>query len=318
MNKLMHNWQMKLGAFGLALLSWFVIHETTSHERVVGGVPLELDLPDGWAVKDQSFTEFEITFQGTQDDLLRLDARAIRLSADLQEAEYSSAKTLTLSEKNVSHTSNARIWGIEPNVVEVTFDQETQKIVPVNVNLQGDLQLGTRVESAVAEPTLVTITGPRESLDSVKALQTTAVDLTGRIQSFGQRVEVLPPAENWSGKVTPPSVVVNVTLVGMKEQRTFTKLPVRVMGDADEGRAWKRTPVEVDVILQGRSGKLDELKPSEIRAYVLPDGGSGTLPVLVHVPAGIDVIAVIPEKIAVEQVVGSVNNPAFPSNGTPP
>ena len=315
-NPIVSNGKLKAMALVLSLVAWSIVKQITSYNRMISGVPLELILPEGWAVKDRSVSMFDVTFHGTREDLLLLDARSILMNIDLRAEAYEGEKTIVLSEKTVSHTGNSKVSEIDPPEVTIVFDQEVKKRVPVNVNIQGELQLGIRVETADADPKLVTVSGAKKSLDSITSLQTAPVDLTGRIQSFEQRVEVIAPDENWSGKVSPPEVRVKVTLVGVKDQRTHTNIPVQVMSSSQtvSPSGWKRTPEAVNVILQGRAELLEGLRSDQIRAYVVgTDPEIQDAEVQVHVPAGVEVLAILPESVTLQPLEAPEAAPPLPT-----
>lgn len=312
---MLNNGKLKAMALLFAVLSWFVINQITSYDRVIPGVMLTLNLPEGWAVKDRSVSEFEVHFRGTQEELRLLDERYISINVDLRDEEYSGTMVLALTEKDVSHASNARILSVEPSSVEITFDQEGEKRVPINLNIQGELQLGIQVESAKADPQLVTVTGSKNLLEGITSLQTAPIDLSGRIQSFEQRVDVLPPGDEWSGKVSPASVLVKVTLVGTQTQRTLTGLPVQIMSVSTNAlpAVLRSQPSVVDVFLQGRPELLETLAPERVRAYVLPQAGDSMQEVSVHVPPGVEVLEVQPASVRLSPMEEQPATGALPS-----
>ena len=298
------NLKLKAMALALALLSWYIVNSITNYDKTITNLNLEVQLPDGWSVLGKSAETFQITFQGTKEDLLLLDDRTVELSVDLSGEnldpnQYENFLPVTLTSQNVNHNSRARVAEISPAELELRVVLEGQKQLPLRVNLTGEAVLGLQVETLTTEPQRVTLFGARERLEPITALQTAPINLSDRVGSFEQRVDVLPPTQDWVGRVEPSRVTVRVTLVGLTEDRRFTNVPVRIFRDPAQGPGPDLipNPALVDVLLQGSPELLDATSASDIRAFVEANDRDARLPVIVHVPRGLEVLDITPSEV---------------------
>ncbi len=317
------NVKLKAMALVLALLSWYIVNIITNYDKTIANLDLNVDLPDGWAVLGKTSSDFQVTFRGTKEDLLLIDDRTVLLNADLTDGEfdkreYETTRQIRLGPRNVTHNSKARVAEIDPSLIEVRIGLEGQKQLPLRVNLTGDPVLGMQVETIVTDPPRVTLYGASERLEAITALQTSPLNLSDRVGSFEQRVDVLPPTADWVGRVEPSRVLVRVTLVGLTEDRRFTGIPVRLYRDPAEGPMPDLipNPALVDVSLQGSPALLDALDVSEIRAFAEAGPDTNGSRVFVNIPAGLEVLDVNPARVRLRPRPLPTPIPALPPTET--
>ncbi len=298
--KRLSNPGLKLSALLLAVLTWWVISQITNNDKLVEGVPIRIDLPEGWAVRDANLNDLSITFRGTREDLLLLDERTVQVLVDLREEEFESSKVIQIVPRHVTFASSrTRITDIAPNILELQLDKEGTKRLPLKQNISGTLPRGVRLDSVELEPKLVTLVGAEELLKNFSALQTAPINLNDKIQSFEQRVDVLPPADDWVGRIEPNRVLVKIHLSSRKVERSFSGVPLLL--SLPPATAMEQVPglseTQVEVFLQGTPERLEALKPEEIRAMVPYTPGEKSGPVEVIPPRGVDFLGVQPSSI---------------------
>lgn len=300
---LLHNPKLKAMALLLAVLSWGVVKQITNNDKTIDNIPVQIRLPEGWAIREIEQNEVRITFRGTREALLLLDERTVQVTLDLRESDFTSRKTIEIEPRQVTYTgSSARIVEIEPPTLEIQLGMEGRKQLPVVVNRSGEPPEGLQVESITATPQLVTLYGAQELLENITSLQTAPLTLSDKVQSFEQRLDVLPPSEEWVGLIDPPRVRVRVGLAGLVEERTFEDIPILLYHPAGEPPPGRRNvePDTVDVFLQGSPQLLDNLDIAKIRAFVSAEeaaADSGEHAVRVLAPPGVAVLGVRPPTV---------------------
>ena len=93
------------------------------------------------------------------------------------------------------------------------------------------------------------------------------------------------------------------TLSLTPEVRVIFRLPVVAMSPTADGRKFKVTPDEVDVVLQGETRLMQTLQSRDFRAMVELTGSEGahnlSKKVVVSVPAGVTFLRATPEEVQV-------------------
>jgi len=297
--RLTTNLKLKAMALGLAVLSWYIVSSITNFDKVITNVNLVLLLPDGWAVQEKNTDDFQVTFRGTKEDLLLLDERSVQLFVDLRGEEFAPNKQIRLGNRNVTHNSKARVYDLYPEQLNLRLGREGQRRLPVRPATTGEPAAGIRLETITYEPTHVTLYGAEDRLDSVSSLQAAPVVLTDRVRSFEQRVDVQLPSLDWIGRVDPSRVMVRVNLAGLTEDRIFENIPVRLsfQTSQQQGRDLIPIPEFAQVTLKGRQELLADLDPGRIQVFVPVMPGEEEAELIVHVPAGLDLLDVSPLRV---------------------
>ena len=321
---LMHNIRLKGIALVLAVLSWAIVSQITNNETGIADVPITLTIPQGWAIRDQDVLSVDITFRGTREDLLQLDERTVEVVVDLRDEAFLTERSITLTPRMVNFTAgNVRVTEIQPQNLQLRFGREGSQELPVLVSQRGEPPEGLTVESIQVEPSVVRLFGEQELLETINSLQTAPLDLSDRIRSFEQRLEVMPPSESWIGRVTPSRVLVKVNLAGVTVERRFSEIPLLMVHPVNQDLERRNVnPDTVEVFLAGSPQLLDALDPSEIRAFIsLDKSESLERPVRVLVPPGIDVLGVRPDTAEVQPPTISPppeSTPESPTSGGTP
>jgi len=81
---------------------------------------------------------------------------------------------------------------VEPAQVTVRVDQIIERELKVEPQLTGVLPAGLAIERVMIEPQNLRIKWPKSLLDSMPAISTLPIDVTGRRTSFRESVELTP------------------------------------------------------------------------------------------------------------------------------
>lgn len=323
------NLKLKGIALVLALLTWTVVDLLTNYPKSLITPSLRVQLPEGWAVIGRDASEFQILFQGTREDLNFINEGNLEILIDLRAEQFDpslvdNVRTVTLTPRNIIHNSRARVASVQPNTVSIRVGLEGQKQLPLRVNQTGELLPGLHVETITVEPPRVTLYGAIDRLESVTALQTSPLNVSEKVGSFEQRVDVLLPSPDWVGRVEPARVLVRVALVGLTEDRLFTEIPVRISYDPDapRQRIFDPDPPVVSASLKGSAELLNRLEPNALRAFVAAEGGEGEARVYLHHPPGLELLDVQPPAVMLRErklsVPSGLQQPEPPAEPVPP
>jgi len=300
---LLHRKGMKLLALLLAVVTWFYIRELTSFEEVVSDIPLEVLLPDGWAIQERSVNNVEVTFRGSQPDIRALNLNQIRVQVDARNREVEPTLTIKLDRSIVSSPRAVRAVYVDPEEVVLTLDRESDKVVPVRAEQLGQPPDGYDVERIVITPPTVTVHGPERRLAAVEYVRIVPIDMEGRIRSFALNRALITPGDNWQARMDVDRVRVEFTIVERAMRQDFTNVPVKILLPPGATPDITFFPPAVNVSLKGRTDVISNLTARLIHAYVdcseVEPGVRADLPVEVPVPTGVNIIAIDPPTVRV-------------------
>lgn len=300
----LYNKGLKAASLVLAFVTWYAIRSVINFETVVSDIPITIQVNPGWAILDRSAQTVDVLFRGSQEDIRYLNRDQISVEADIRGKSLAGALSVKLEPKNVQAPGAVRAVVIWPDEITLKLDQESEKQVPVKADMQGAVPEGYEVDTVKCTPASVLLQGPRQRLDEIESVRTAAVDLEDRVRSFKKlKMMVVPPGENWVGRVSPSNVVVEVAIVERSATREIQELPVHVLVSPGVGPKLDIWPVKVNVVLKGLAESLKNLKPEDVQVSVdcsaLQAGASYDLPVRVHASAGVTAIRVEPPTVKV-------------------
>jgi len=291
---LLNNIRLKLLALVLAVFSWYAIRETINHEVVIANIPVEFKIGEGWAVLRQSADSVRVTFRGSQENIRLLDNKQIKALIDLQNNSVAGSYDARLRPENIRGARGVRPMRIEPEIIQISTDRESEKTVPVKSRTTGK-PLAGEVEKTVCEPAVVLLRGPAQQLAQTEWVYTEPVDVEGRLESFVKRCRVLPPSNTWTPVIEPPDVKVNVQIVIKNDTFELSNIPVEVVIRPSAAFKVETIPDQVNIVLTGKAEDLAELKKSAPKVFVdcvdLDPSLTYDLPVLVFLPPGKNVTA---------------------------
>lgn len=122
-------------------------------------------------------------------------------------------------------------------------------------------------------------------------------------------------AHNFSWKVISVvlAALVWVTLdSGLKDgaqagkSRVFSRQPITVMTIASDEHAFRVTPAQVEVVVRGAPGVVDNLRPTDIEAYVnlttIADAADLRKLIQIYAPPGVTIVSITPREVLVRSL----------------
>ncbi|MGA7295703.1 MAG: CdaR family protein [Terriglobales bacterium] len=175
-----HNIGLKLVSLLLAIGLWYAVAHSPIAE-VEMRVPIEFrDLPDNLEIDSASFTQAQIRIRGPERLIHRLQSEDVHAEINLAKVEPGE-RTFDLGARQIHVPDGLEVVQIIPGQFHLSFDARETRVVDVRPRVTGDFASGMRVAKAIADPSSVTITGPRRRVQAVEAATTDPVDATGTI-----------------------------------------------------------------------------------------------------------------------------------------
>lgn len=280
----------------VAVVVWYGIRGAISFEAVLEDLPVEILHDEGWAVHEGADQTVDVRFRGSRADVRDMTRDQVSVTIDARGDPQRGVRTVSLVPRNVRAPTGARPFLFRPEQVQFSLDRESERRVPVRSDVQGQVPDGFEIDDVICTPDTVLVRAPSAQLEGVEFVRTTPIELDGRIQSFRIRKTLVPPG---GARLDPERVQVEVLIREHASSRDMASVPVHVLMPPGV-QAPVLEPGSVIVEVQGRPEVLRGLDPGAIRAYVEMRGSgdpAGLHPVLVHVPAGIRVVRVVPDAV---------------------
>jgi len=296
--KLFENVTLKLVAFILAIVIWFlVVGEKKSEVRLT--VPLELrNLPEQLEITQQSVSQVEVGVRGFSSVVKQLAPGDIDVHVDLSNV-IEGTNSFAISPDEILVPVGTKVIQVSPSQVDVLLDATGDKTVPVKPITRGIPVEGYILGEITVEPKVITITGARRVIKTVSRTETEAVMVDNIAQDLVKKVKVKLPNGIRIEKEEERVVSVSVKIVPKVVDLFFEDIPLLV---EEEERQFTLFPQAVTALVHGPELELSNMVPADIPAFVeikqLPEGSSVVQPTF-RLPESISVKRYYPKTIIV-------------------
>ncbi len=170
------NFGIKVISLLLAIGLWVTVSRDPVGE-VELQVPIEFrNVPQNLEIDSASFTEAQVRVRGPGRLIHRLRGTDVRAEVDLASVKPGS-RTFDLTSRNVRVPSDLEVVQIIPSQFQLSFDDRMTRSIEVSPRVTGIAE-GWRAR-AIADPSTITIAGPRRRVLTFEAATTDPVDATG-------------------------------------------------------------------------------------------------------------------------------------------
>ena len=212
-----HNMGLKVVSLLLAIGLWFAVARSPIAE-VEMKVPIEFhNLPDNLEIDSASFTEAQIRVRGPERVIHQLQATDVHAGIDLA-GVHPGERTFDLTGRQVHVPQDVEVVQIIPGQFQLSFDNRATRVIEGRPRVTGNFASGMRVKELIADPSSVTITGPRHRVEAVEDATTDPVDVTGAMAraSFMTQAYVPDPLIQ---VVHPTPIRVTVIMEGSGDEK---------------------------------------------------------------------------------------------------
>lgn len=179
----LHNWSYKLLAVLLALILWAgliaqdptLTREKTFVNANVNVFGMDALKKDGYVVVnnlDELLKDCQFTVAVPQQQYNTVDASNFNLRVDLSRIHSAGTQELRLQYNNSS--TYGAVTSVSPETITVQVEEYTTRSrIPVSVNFSGDTPAGWYYSAPVADPALITVSGPKSVVDTISRAKVT-------------------------------------------------------------------------------------------------------------------------------------------------
>lgn len=259
-SRILRNWPLKLVALGLAFAIWVAV---TGENRIVKDfqVPLEIVHSDARILASAPPKNVTVRLRGPEGLLRRLDPVSMAMRVDLGEAPPGDHE-VQLSKadlQNVPRTVDVEF--IDPDRLSLILGRRLRKELRVAPAFIGQPPEGFSFYGAQVLPETILVEGPESEVKPLDSLATNPIRLDQRTAPFQVRVGAVPKG-TYVRVVDPRPLEVRVEVDAAPVERTFEKIPVRLVGQIYECRL---SPENLDVTISGPPAIVDGLSPHWVR-----------------------------------------------------
>ena len=175
----LHNFGLKLISLALAVALWLAVSGQSPAEVAVD-VPIEFqNIPPNLEIGSENIPRAQVRLRGPERAISGLRSSDVRAAIDLTGATPGQ-RTFNLTQ-NVSYPHQLDVTQVTPSHLQLTFDTRLTRQVAVHPRVVGTFADEYTIGNVHANPSVVTINGPRKRVEAVDMAITDPVDASGTV-----------------------------------------------------------------------------------------------------------------------------------------
>jgi YbbR domain-containing protein len=175
------NFGYKVVSLALAVGLWWALSRDPVTEVEVN-VPIEFHrIPSNLEISSVSIPEAQVRVRGPERLIHELRPQDVHVEVDLA-GVTPGERTFDLTAQRVRQPRDLEVRQVVPSQVRLSFDIGVTRQVPVQPRVMGTFAPGYRISKVLAEPSTVSISGPKQRVAAVEAATTDPVDASGSME----------------------------------------------------------------------------------------------------------------------------------------
>lgn len=190
--RLLHNWELKLVAVGVAVVVWFFV-VNADRSQIGVSAPVEyVGLEGSRVVLGTPRETVDVQLDAARWAAARLTPTSVRVRVDvskLGEGEH----VVQLSTEQVEAPAGVHVLRVWPASLQIALAGAAVKSVRVVPQIQGTPAPEHALGRVEVDPQIVEVKGPRTTIEGRTTVETAPVDVSGVRESVTRRVQLLLP-----------------------------------------------------------------------------------------------------------------------------
>ena len=252
----------------VAAVSLFILLRVNTLDQRFFSVPLQFQLPPGYALASVTPQSARLTLRGEQELIFSLSEEEFAAVVDLRPfpaAGAHEAPVEVLVEGRAATVQRLEVSS-DPDATTVVLEQAARRSVRVRPIIVGSVARGYELTAFTIIPSEVEVEGPRSAVEGLEDVSTEEIELRGRDGDFVTRVRIAsvdPLLRLPGGAIAEFRAVVNEQRV----DRGLAGVAVRIVNLA-AGLVVSDGVRPVDITVVGPRVAVEELRPGAVALTV--------------------------------------------------
>jgi hypothetical protein len=177
----LHNFGIKLLSLALAVGLWLAVASDPPAEVAVDVPIVFRNIPENLEISSENVPRSQIRVRGPQRVVRRLQAADIYAEIDLSGMKPGE-RTFDLTAQQVHQPRELEVVQVVPNQFHLIFDTRLTRQDPERPRAFGNFAAGYQIGRLEADPSSITISGPRQRVAAVEAAITDPIDASGTME----------------------------------------------------------------------------------------------------------------------------------------
>ncbi len=227
-----------------------------------------VNLPKELAIVSDPLQSISVSVELAKNELAQVHPSMFQVVIDLEGA-HQGDKEYEISRKAVSAPDNIRILEIEPNLVNLSFEEIIEKELTIKPVFLGEPAQGYVLEQITMIPPSVRTKGLISELSKIEQLNTKAVNIEGIDSDIEMLAHIIFPKGVTAIEPAPEYYTVQITVGSEPINMRFLNIPIGIM---NHEYVTKINPRSFNMLVRGPRSLMENFKKQDIQAFIDLEG----------------------------------------------
>jgi YbbR domain-containing protein len=288
-----------LASLVFAIILWLYINLNLVY-NISFQIPLDLKLSKTQALANDLPNSIDVSVKGKGWDLLGI-VLSKNLSLNLDLTNYkkdTKINILQATNELLSLSSNVALLSVNPDMIEINFDNITSKMVKVKNSANVTTKEGyIIIGSPKVTPDSVKISGAMSIIGKIKYLSTEPFTMTNVNSGFTKSIKIIDTLNNII-KIEPKTVTISYS-IELSAEKNFEDLNV-IISNVPQDKEVLLIPPKLKLYLRGGVEQLAKINPDEIFAGIefkqIDNDSLGYVSPKITLPVDVTIVKYEPQK----------------------
>lgn len=280
-----------LGAVSL----WFYVVNSEPIE-IEHKLPLKIQTVSGFARTNQVPTEILVRFKGPRTFMKNISQSKANVKVKVGNPQIDRKSVVSITPEEIPLPFGVEIVDFSPKEIEISWDKEIKKYVPLRPQLVGELAKELKFSSQLKNKEVL-ISGARSVLKNIGRVNSRAVDISV-LEGKGEMVLTYDETDPRIEIEPQEGVLMNYEILPNRANYTLKNIPIRFITSNSRFSA-DRQKVSMDVLIFGEGAQIRENQVRVIADIPEDSRGKISVPLRVELPEGVHLVKINPESIII-------------------
>jgi|GEM_PF-1025936 len=305
-NRILDQWPAKVLALTAALLL-FMFHRFDALQTRSLTIPLRVVTDTSYVPAEDYPQRVRVIMRGTADSLSGISEADLEAWVDFSghQGEGIFREPIRVERHSGSSDSVGVELSVDPLTLKLHLEKKIVKTVPIRPDFEGQPARNFELSGFQVSPSVITVEGPRTVVESVDSVDTEAIELRGKTDTFSIKARVLshsPLVGFPFGNTVDVQGIMSSSLASLVLENVQPQIV-----NLTPGLVLKSPLPSVKVRLRGTREALQKLNKDALGAPTLPvtadlsgittPGNVPEIPLNVHLPDGVELVELTPAVV---------------------
>ncbi len=179
------DWGIKLLALGITFVMWMAVADFNKPRTIRVAVQLNFVRPNNLDISNEPPRTIDVELTGSRERLNNMRLSDLVATVDISD-QPAGDRLVRLNNESVHMDlpDGVKIESFKPTTIPIRLEPNLERQLPVDIKLIGQPAAGFEVVSAIAQPNVISVSGPASLIEKLQQAPTEPISIEGKKGNF--------------------------------------------------------------------------------------------------------------------------------------